>query len=190
VPILSGSSGASCASLREHYAVIEPADGAGSVTDSVMRAAAQVGTRTEDAVLGGRPCPTFRRSDFRVAWVATRMHTFIYVLDLTAGSHVPPPDLAQEARVWARDHKGGLPGGMQTGSTAMPVFIVPEVNSARAWAESRQPAMFAVGLFPIAVRADGRQVAYRRKSQFVGFVYERFRRSLASALVGGLAPDL
>lgn len=167
----------------------EFAKDAESVTEQIMNAAAQLATRTEDANLAGRACPTFRRSDFRISWIATRMHTFVFVVDLTTGSGRAIPDLAHEARQWARDHKDGRPAGLQTGSTAMPVFIVPEVGSERAWAESPQPAMFAVGLFPILVSNDGRQVAYRRKTQVVGYVYERYRRSLASTLVGGPRTD-
>jgi hypothetical protein len=160
-----------------------------SVGDAILEAAEQVGARTDDAILRGNRCPTFRRSDFRLRWLATRMHTFVFVVDLSTAAHVSIPVLADEARDWARDHKGGLPAGLQTGSTAMPVFIAPEVSDVAAWAEGGQHPKFGVGLFPVVVSSDGRQVHYRRKSQMIGIVYEPFRRSLASRLVAQVHAD-
>jgi hypothetical protein len=159
-----------------------------SVATDLLKAAARLGERTEDARLAGDVFPTFRRSDFKLRWFATRMHTFLFVIDLSMRPGQDLPALANEARTWARQHKGGRPAGMQTGSTAMPIFITPDAAQVAAWAGAPQAPMFAVGLFPVVISPDGLEVAYRRRTQLVGFSYESFRRSLAAQLVSAVHP--
>jgi hypothetical protein len=158
-----------------------------SVASTVEDAATSLMFRqTLAAQLGGRLRPTFRRSEFRLAWMATRIHVFLFVVELT---EVPPDgliSLAKESRRWAKRHKGGLPAGLQTGSVAMPVFIVPEIGGLRDWADSPQPKAWGSGSFPIVISSDGRDAAYRRNSAMYGVVYERFLRQLAERIVSAV----
>jgi hypothetical protein len=143
-------------------------------------------TRTPDATIDGRPRPTYRRSDFRISWFATRVHTFAFVVEMDAIPSVAAlTSVGKQARQHAIAAKGGLPRGLQTGSAAMPIVVVPEVTDEIArWASEPQPLEFAAPLFPIVVDATGARVAYRMKSQKIGIIYEKFFRSVAADVVG------
>jgi hypothetical protein len=162
--------------------------GAVSVATTIAEAAGRICRPVEPALLGGTERPTFRRADFRLRWMATRLHTFVFVIDLSAAAAVDVVALAEESRAWARDHKGGLPSGMQTGSAAMPILVVRKVGHLRDWAESPQPLKWAAPLFPIVVSDSGLEVAYRMQSQRTGIVYEPFLRDMASQLVTPTPP--
>jgi hypothetical protein len=110
------------------------------------------------------------------------MHTFVYVVDLTTQPGADIAELAEEARGWSRAHKGGLPAGFQTGSAALPVFLVTDVEHYRTWATSPQPLRWACPLFPIVVGDGGQPPAFRLTSQKAGILYESFFRDLAARL--------
>jgi hypothetical protein len=154
-----------------------------TLVDAFVVAAGRIAVRTNDAVIGEDRCPTFQRSDFRWRWAATNLHTFVFVIQLSAAIDRSAPALAEQARQWARRNKGGMPHGVQTGSVAMPILIVPGVRELRAWAEAPQRLRFASGLFPIVVSSDGREAAYRTRQQKVGVMYESFLRNVARGLL-------
>src|SRR4051794_31955409 len=111
---------------------------------TIASAAARTFTKVPDATLGGQSVPTFRRADFKLRWMATRLHTFVFVVDLPA---LFPDDavtaLAESARDYARIHKEGLLRGLQTGTAAMPILIRNRwPASALQWAREPQPLRF------------------------------------------------
>ena len=127
----------------------------------------------------------YRRADFRLRWMATRLHTMAYLVDARS---VPPegiPPLGEDVRRHAKENKGGLPGGFQSGVVAMPIFVVDSVPPQLAsWARDPQKVKWAVGLFPIVVTPDRAHVSYRVKPQKWGRLYEKHLRGIAEALVG------
>jgi hypothetical protein len=142
---------------------------------------------TESAALSGSLYPTFRRSDFRWRWGAIRLHTFVFVVEPLTSTAWKVAAIAEDSRVWARDHKGGLPGGFQTGAVAVPIFIVPDLSELRSWASGPQSKRFAASLFPVVISLDGDEAAYRTSTQFVGIAFEPFLRELASRFVAAAA---
>jgi hypothetical protein len=151
---------------------------------AVSARAAELLRSTESAQLGSAAYATFRRSDFRWSWMATRLHTFVFVIELPPSSKDEVVAVAELSRAWARKHKGGLPRGMQSGSAAMPLIITPDISSELwEWAASPQPVRFAAALFPVVVSSDGEFASYRRSSAKLGIVYESFLRQLASGLL-------
>jgi hypothetical protein len=139
-----------------------------------------------EAVLAGQACPVYRKSEFRWSWFATRLHTFVFVLELPqAITDDQAKAIAEAGRDYAVRNKGGLIRGLQTGSTAVPVLLMDGVHEQVAqWAAAPQRLRFAVGLFPIVADYDRSRVAYRVKPQKWGRVYEAFLRQLAAQLVG------
>jgi hypothetical protein len=154
-----------------------------AVDTAMVQVAGRMCEPTEPAVLGGTSYPTFRRVDFRWRWFGSRLHTFVFVVELPQASLAQVVAIAEAARAWAREHKGGLPRGFQTGAAAVPVFIVPDVGALRAWAESPQSLQFAAPLFPVVIDVYGRDAAYRTRAQHVGFIYEPFLRGLAAQFI-------
>lgn len=127
-------------------------------------------TRWEDwngtAVLVGR------RSDFRMRWMATNLHLFTVaaaVPEITVQSIV---NFTDSALKYAKDAKGGLPVGLQTGVGAFPVLVSENVEpGAVHWAESQQRNRFACMARPVVVDSTHQYVGMYRGKPAIGRVY-------------------
>ncbi|HVV77791.1 MAG TPA: hypothetical protein VHC43_17375 [Mycobacteriales bacterium] len=116
--------------------------------------------------------------------MATRIHTFVFVIDTPALPMERAISIANLGRRWAKAHKGGVPAGLQSGTAAIPVFVTTELTTELwDWASSPQKAQFASGLFPLVISADGKNAAYRRSSARIGVVYESILRGIAHDLL-------
>jgi hypothetical protein len=65
----------------------------------------------------------FRRSDFKVSWVFTRLHTFVVVRPAPEVSALQVEDLLRDSVAWAKSVKGGLSVGLQTGVAVLGVLV-------------------------------------------------------------------
>ncbi len=150
------------------------------MTDLVERIEARARTLGLESVrtaVWGRLALVVRRSDFKVRWFLTRMHTFVVVSEFeVVPSAAELGGLLGAACQYAIDHKGGLPRGLQTGSAAIGVAVVPSsAPDLEAWA--RKPrARWAAMSFPVLVAADSRTVVHPRR-MIIGGVYSgHFKR--------------
>lgn len=64
-----------------------------------------------------------RRSDFRVSWFLTKLHLFTVAVPLPHVTLAAIQDFTQVAVQHAKDEKGGLPRGFQTGVAVFPVMV-------------------------------------------------------------------
>lgn len=127
----------------------------------------------------------YRRADFKMRWMATQLHTMAYLVDARSVAPESIPALADDVRRHAKENKGGLPGGFQTGVAAMPVLVVNSVPPQLAsWAREPQKLKWAVGLLPIVVTPDRSHVSYRVQPQKWGRLYEKHLRGIAEDLAG------
>jgi hypothetical protein len=119
-----------------------------------------------------------RRADFRLSWFATRLHLFTVAAAVPEVT-VPVIDaFTRNALRYAKENKGGLPRGLQTGSAVFPVLVSERVDEAAvAWAEEKQRALYACFGRPVVADVARRRVSFYRKRHFLGWVY-------ASHLVG------
>lgn len=139
----------------------------------------------ERAEFLGRPSVIARRSDFKVKWFATRLHTF-----LIATSFVSTP-AADELDVFlrgSREHavanKGGLPRGLQTGTAAIAAALVPEVPPGLSeWARRSHARRFAAITFPVLADLSTGSLVHPER-MVVGGIYRRHLRGVACAVVG------
>lgn len=106
------------------------------------------------ATFEGRSVLVGSTSQFRWTWVATRLHTFVFVVDF-ANETVDETLLDRYLNVacgYALSHKGGLPRGLQTGVAAVTVALAAsESESLSHWSSRVHGRRFAAITFPASV---------------------------------------
>lgn len=115
-----------------------------------------------------------RRSDFKVSWFLTKLHLFTVAVPLPDVTLAAIQDFTQVAVQYAKEAKGGLPRGFQTGVAVFPVMVGERVDpAAAAWAAEKQRLEFACFTRPVVVDATtGQAHAFRGKAR-LGGVYNR-----------------
>lgn len=130
--------------------------------------------RWEDA---GTPYLVGRRADFKLQWMATKLHLFTVAMvtpaiDVTAVEQAT--DLAMRV---AADRKKGLPRGLQTGVAAFAVLISDQVEpAALEYAAHKQKVAFACFGRPTVVDTANRMVGAYRGTPMVGLLYAGYLR--------------
>jgi hypothetical protein len=121
---------------------------------------------------GGTAVLVGRRSDFRMSWMATNLHLFTVaaaVPEITVQAIV---NFTDSVLKYAKDTKGGLPVGMQTGVAAFPVLVSGNVEpGAVHWAEAQQRNKFACMARPVVVDSTHQYVGMYRGKPAIGRVY-------------------
>ncbi|HEY9439180.1 MAG TPA: levansucrase [Streptomyces sp.] len=139
---------------------------------SVERQLADDGCAPRWEYWAGTPVLIGRRADFRLRWMATKLHLFTVV---AAVPQITPALIATHTTnvlMYARNNKGGLPVGLQTGIAAFPVLVSDRVDpAAMAWAEERQRNEFACMARPVVVDATQQYVGYYRGKPVLGRGY-------------------
>lgn len=81
------------------------------------------GCEPHDERWGGWPVLVGRRSDFRVRWMATRLHLFTFVTVVPEIGQSAIEQFTTQALRYAVDNKGAMPRGFQTGVALFPAMI-------------------------------------------------------------------
>jgi hypothetical protein len=155
--------------------------------ESIGRALARHGYQVGPESIGGRAVVVGRRSDFRLRWMAARLHTFVVVTRFDEGGAGPDTaglDAFLDASCrYAVGHKQGLPRGLQTGTAAVAVAVVDRAGpDALAWADHSHGSRFAAITYPVTVEAaTGRVVHPPRK--VVGAVFNGHLKAVAEEIV-------
>jgi hypothetical protein len=130
------------------------------------------GCAIEHTELGGVPALVARRSDFRLRWFATRLHLFTVAI---AQQSVDPHTLfhfSNDASRYARQHKPGLPVGLQTGVAVFPVVVcsqpAPEAGQVAA---ASQRVEFSCMTRPVVVDAATGRAAWFQGKVYLGRAY-------------------
>ncbi|GAA4676801.1 hypothetical protein [Nocardioides nanhaiensis] len=133
------------------------------------------GCSTQRATVPGYDVLVARRSDFRLSWGLTRLHTFTIA---AVRAHVTVgliQDFTERCQTFATDHKGGLPRGLQTGVAVLPVLVGARVDrQAVEWASSQQRVKFACLARPVVVDAASGEAHAFRGTAMLGVIYSRF----------------
>jgi hypothetical protein len=134
----------------------------------------------------------FRRKDFRVSWILTRMHTFVVVQAVPQANGLAVHQLTQTAVPWARSVKGGLPVGLQNGLAVLAVTATEHAQDDAMHAATATPQkMWASMPIPIVVDV-ATQRAYTASGRMLwGAVYQDFLGEQQELVVAGTgAPTL
>ncbi|MEV4386480.1 levansucrase [Micromonospora sp. NPDC049580] len=135
--------------------------------------------RTED--WGGVPVLIGYRGDFRMRWMATKLHLFT----VAAPTTLVTADALQRFTATAMDYvlarKGQL-RGFQNGVAVFPALVGTQVEpAASAWAQGGQQMKFAAVARPVAVDAGSGTASAYRGNPALGFIYAAHLRSKLNA---------
>lgn len=113
-----------------------------------------------------------RRSDFRLTWMATRLHLFTIAIAVDEVSPNGIREFTDHAIAYAKQNKGGLPVGLQNGVVVFPVMVGDRIDeAAAAWAEEKQRIGFSVMTRPVVVDATQGQARVFRGRTAIGAIY-------------------
>ncbi|MET7940447.1 levansucrase [Streptomyces sp. NPDC005302] len=130
-------------------------------------------TRWED--WAGVPVLVGRRAEFRMSWMATKLHLFTVA---AAVPEITVPVVAaftDQVMQYAKDTKGGLPVGLQNGVGAFPLLVSDRVDPAAVqWAEAQQRIKFACMTRPVVVDSSRQYVGMYRGKPTLGRVYASY----------------
>ncbi|MEV7085987.1 levansucrase [Streptomyces sp. NPDC093085] len=120
----------------------------------------------------GAPVLVGRRADFRLRWMATKLHLFTIATAVPVVGISTIAGFTTQSLRYAREKKGGLPVGLQNGVGVFPVLVAEQVDpAALAWAEEKQRNDFACMARPVVVDlSTGRTATFRRRN-FIGGGY-------------------
>jgi len=129
-----------------------------------------------------------RRSNFRLRWFLTRLHTFVVFLVV---DHATEPDLSATADLaanWAKRVKGGLPIGFQTGVAVIPVIVSSGADDAAQQSALAKPRKrFSTMVFPMIVDPVRFTIATYNRTVAWGIAYMDFLADQQRIIVG--APE-
>jgi len=133
--------------------------------------------RTEDWT--GTPVLVGYRADFRVQWMATKLHLLTVVAPAAGVTQGDLERFTGTAFDYAQARKGQF-RGLQTGVAVLPALVGTHVDpAALAWAQQRQLVRFGSVARPVAVDATTGAVACFRRTAALGFIYSgHLRRKL------------
>ncbi|MFF2852219.1 levansucrase [Streptomyces sp. NPDC058001] len=124
---------------------------------------------------GGVPVLVGRREEFRLRWMATKLHLFTVA---AAVPEITVPVVAAfttQVERYCKSVKGGLPVGLQNGLGTFPVLVSERVDPAAvAWARQQQHTDFACLARPVVVDTARRMTAYYGGRPLIGYAYAAY----------------
>lgn len=125
-----------------------------------------------------------RTSQFRWSWMATRLHAFAFAMPLRGDEDVAWLDAQLATAVqYARDHKGGLPEGFQSGSGSILIGVGSGLSPAvRAWTERVHGRAFAAVTHPVLVDVSTGEVLDPGRP-VLGVVYHSYLHGVVTDVV-------
>jgi hypothetical protein len=112
------------------------------------------------------------RSDFRLQWAATQLHLFTVVTAVPEVTLAQAQQFTVTAQQYAKDRKGGLPRGFQTGVAVFPALVSSRVDpAALEYAAHSQRVRFACLARPTVVDTQTGTVAAYRGNPVLGLLY-------------------
>jgi hypothetical protein len=143
---------------------------------------------TERASVGEHDVLVARRSDFRLRWLATRVHTFIVVFSVDELNPDRAAELTRAAQDYAIEHKGGVPRGLQTGTATIPIFLCANADDATASWFARGPTFrFAALGFPVLADMEKATLTYFAGRWKLGQIYRTY---IVGLVTDTIAPAL
>jgi hypothetical protein len=119
------------------------------------------------------------RSDFRLRWMATKLHLFTIVAPATAVAAGAIEAFTNSTMDYALGRKGAM-RGLQSGVAVLPCLVSPSVEPGElAWARKQQRIRFACMARPVVVDTSTGEVGCFRGSATLGRIYAgHLRRKL------------
>jgi hypothetical protein len=134
------------------------------------------GAEVFQASIGGLNSLVGHRSEFRMSWMATRLHLFTIVSVVPVVTARALDQFANDALDYAISQRGQL-RGLQSGVAAIPVLVGERVEpEAAAFARDTLVRRYAAMAWPAAVDMTSRHVHTHQGSVLVGVIYAGWLR--------------
>ncbi|MGH9280629.1 MAG: levansucrase [Acidimicrobiales bacterium] len=147
------------------------------------------GNEVSDVVLRGGAVLIGYQSQFKMRWMATKLHLFTGVAAVPQATAQAVAALSAEAIGYAKATKGQL-RGLQTGVAAIPALVADEVTpDGRAAAEARPAKEFAAIVLPAVVDLRAGQVYSYTGTIVIGAVYAGFLRERVRTIFPAPPPN-
>lgn len=119
------------------------------------------------------------RSDFRLRWIATKLHLFTIALPMPEVTVSAIETFANSAMDYALARKGQL-RGLQSAVAVLPALVSTRVDpAAMQWASSKQRMRFACMARPVVVDVSSNTAGAFSGTAMLGWVYSgHLRRKL------------
>lgn len=157
--------------------------------DELRQQGRAAGYEHDEVMLAERwPATVARRARFRFQWAMTRVHAFVFVVEV---DHLRDEDLEallDAAATYAKEHKGGLPRGLQTSTAAVSVIVADSLDDHAADTIRSPRKRFAILNFPAAVVGEDEHLVMREQRLLWGLLYDSWFRDLVDAHVPGAVP--
>jgi hypothetical protein len=149
--------------------------------ERIAQSTAQAGMNPARTLLQGSEVLVARTSQFRLRWMATKLHTFLVASIFPAGTATTDrlDTLIELAARYAKANKGGLPVGFQTGVAVLVVAVTEHADpAAHQWASTSHKRKFATLPFPVMADTTTGQVT-RPEKMLLGGIYKAYLQGLA-----------
>jgi hypothetical protein len=139
-------------------------------------------------LVNGHPVRAFRRADFKIRWMFTRLHTFVVLGHIETATKEDMIGFPSAALAAASAAKGGLPNGLQTGTAVLPVLVAgTATDEARGIAMRRPDKDFGAMKLPLLVDLSGPRAYTFTGAMVWGLAYAAFLKQQQRTVAGELA---
>ena len=151
--------------------------------DDISTRLRAAGYEVELRAIGGMPALTGYRSDFRLRWVASRLHTFVTVRSVPVVTAGELEAFAQASLEYTKAAKGAM-RGVQSGVAAIAVLVGDRVEEdAAQYARTQLVRNFAAFAWPVTVDLSTGERSSHRGRPTLGAVFTGWmRQQIATAL--------
>jgi hypothetical protein len=158
------------------------------VNEAAQRMASD-GSAVSQVLLPIGPAVVGYQSQFRLRWIATKLHCFTVVIPVADATGETVRQATEQSIDYAKQTKGSL-RGLQSGVAAIPVLVTPRATpDAVAAAESPPSKGWAAIVLPVIVDlTSGRIHSYRGRIVW-GHIYAAWLRDRLDALSSPRLPD-
>jgi len=162
---------------------------ASGVATQIVRSLNQAGMEARKDAVGGYEATVCRMSRFRLRWLLTPLHTFVFLLAFGPGEATIEQlnRFVSDATQYAGRHQRKMPLGIQS-TTAAVVVAIAESGEARDWATAKG-RRYSVLSYPVFVDVAGEEAIVPKRiiiggkyaSYFEGLVRDHIVPALAAS---------
>lgn len=135
----------------------------------------------------GAPFRVMRKSEFRVTWSLSRLHTFVVLARTDSADASVVDRFVSDAADFAKATKGGLPRGFQTGIAVFPVLVAAQASpDAHARAADKPRKMWATMPIPILVEPAADTATTYSSRMLWGKVFQDYLGEQQRLIIGSL----
>ena len=137
-----------------------------------------------DVDIAGERALVAHRSDFRLRWFATRLHSFVITCSVSSLTTERAEELTAAAQQFSVSHKPGLPRGLQTGTMTFATFICDSSDEElQRWFAAKPPVGFAAMQFPVLADISTDQVTWFGGQRVLGSIYRQHAHRIVKDLI-------